>query len=187
MKHENHSILWRRIDTPGHESASLFYDNDAWRLHGTAVFLHEQSACRLDYQIICDSQWQSRSAIVTGWVGDRVIESKIVAGPDRRWTLNGEECPQVEGAVDVDLNFSPSTNLLPIRRLELAVGEEKEVRAAWLRFPSFQLELLTQTYRRLDEKIYRYESAGGTFVRDLTVNEAGFPTNYPELWQSELP
>ena len=69
-------------------------------------------------------------------------------------------CPAVAGCVDLDLNFSPSTNLLPIRRLNLSVGQEAAVRAAWLRFPSFILEPLEQLYRRVDATTYRYESAG---------------------------
>lgn len=89
------------------------------------------------------------------------------------------------GCVDLDLNFSPSTNLLPIRRLELAVGQRTEVKAAWLRFPSFTLEPLDQLYRRIDAAVYRYESAGGKFVRDLQVDAAGFVTHYPGFWQIE--
>jgi hypothetical protein len=44
------------------------------------------------------------------------------------------ECGAGEGCLDIDLGFSPSTNLLPIRRLTLAVGEAATVRAAWLPF-----------------------------------------------------
>lgn len=87
--------------------------------------------------------------------------------------------------IDLDLNFSPSTNLLPIRRLGLAVGQEAEVKAAWLRFPSFTLEALKQLYRRIDVATYRYESAGGRFVTELQVNEVGLVTRYPNFWQVE--
>ena len=55
----------------------------------------------------------------------------------------------------------------------------------WLRFPSFALEPLEQVYRRLDAGTYRYESAGGSFVRELAVDDAGFVTLYPGLWESE--
>lgn len=99
--------------------------------------------------------------------------------------MNGAECPNVEGCLDLDLNFSPSTNLLPIRRLALAAGQEANVRAAWLRFPSFALEPLEQRYHRLNDFVYRYESAGGRFVAELQVSEAGFVTHYPNLWQVE--
>jgi hypothetical protein len=91
----------------------------------------------------------------------------------------------VAGCIDLDLNFSPSTNLLPIRRLDLAIGQEAEVQAAWLRFPSFTLERLEQLYRRIDVATYRYESAGGKFVTELQVNAAGFVTHYPNAWQVE--
>jgi hypothetical protein len=102
-----------------------------------------------------------------------------------RWELDEDPRPQVDGCIDVDLNFSPSTNLLPIRRLNLEVGQQATVRAAWLRFPSFKLEPLEQTYHRLDGETYRYESGGGSFVRELLVDQDGFVLNYPGIWEAE--
>jgi hypothetical protein len=179
------SIIWRRLDKPGHEAAQLFLVDSQWHLTGTAVFVHDQQPCRLDYVVQCDSDWQTLSGRVAGGVGDKVITVEISVDADRRWRLNGDECPEITGCIDLDLNFSPSTNLLPIRRLNLAAGQEASVRAAWLRFPSFKLELLEQTYRRVDTRKYRYESAGGSFVADLDVDEDGFVINYPNLWQEE--
>lgn len=86
------------------------------------------------------------------------------------------------GCLDLDLNFSPSTNLLPIRRLALAPGQSAEVKAAWLRFPSFTLEPFEQVYRHTAASTYWYELADGEFVRELTVNAAGFVTSYPDFW-----
>jgi hypothetical protein len=181
----NYPILWRRLDHPGHESALLFFQTHSWHLQGTALFSHSQLPCRLDYHIVCDSHWRTRSAKVAGWVGHRLIEIELAVSPDQHWLLNEKDSPEVAGCVDLDLNFSPSTNLLPIRRLGLAVGQEMEVRAAWLRFPSFRLEPLVQLYRRTDETSYRYESAGGSFVTELCVNAEGFVTKYPNIWERE--
>ena len=149
------------------------------------MFAHERAPCRLDYVVICDSQWETRSGRVAGWVGNGLVEVELKVDSARRWWLNGTECPAVEGCIDLDLNFSPSTNLLPIRRLDLAVGQEAKVQAAWLRFPSFTLEPLDQLYRRIDLETYVYESAGGEFVRRLRVNVAGLVTHYPAFWQVE--
>ena len=92
--------------------------------------------------------------------------------------MNGAACPEVEGTIDSILNFSPSTNLLPIGRLGLDVGQESPVRAAWLRFPSFDLKPLEQEYRRIGPSRYRYRSEGG-FEAELEVRSSGFVTLYP--------
>jgi hypothetical protein len=179
-------ILWRRLDLPGHEAARLEHSEGAWRLAGAAIFTDDgDRLCRLYYQVACDEAWRTTGARVAGWVGDDAVEVAIEADGAGRWRLNGRECPRVDGCVDVDLNFSPSTNLLPIRRLGLKVGEEAAVRAAWLRFPGFTLEPLEQRYRRTGEHAYRYESAAGAFVRDLTVDDAGFVVRYPGFFEAE--
>ena len=179
------SILWRGFVLPGHETCRLFSQNSLWHVEGTAVFIHEKQPVRLNYQIICDTAWQTLSAEVEGWLGNSDIRIEIKTDPTHHWWLNGIEQPAVMSCIDLDLNFSPSTNLLPIRRLSLAVGEAADITAAWLRFPDFKLEPLPQRYSRLEETIYRYESAGGQFVADLNVNRSGFVLDYPGLWQSE--
>lgn len=179
------SILWRRLDRPGHEFARVYLADSGWRLTGAAVFAHEGQPCRLDYLIGCDAQWRTVTCEVNGWLGNQPIAIDISVDAFGRWQLNGTECPAVSGCTDVDLNFSPSTNLLPIRRLGLEVGAEAEVQAAWLRFPSFTLERLDQRYRRTAPETYRYESAGGAFITELEVNSAGFVTRYPNFCEAE--
>lgn len=179
------SILWQGFVFPGHEACRLFSLNSQWNLEGTATFSYEGQPCLLAYQIVCDDSWHTLTAKVEGWLGKSIVHIFIKTDPAQRWWLNGMEQPDVKGCTDIDLNFSPSTNTLPIRRLNLAIGNVAEVKAAWLRFPSFKLEMLTQQYRRLDENTYRYESAGGQFVADLKVNQAGFVVDYPDIWRSE--
>ncbi len=179
------SMLWRRVDRPGHESARLVFEHPSWRLSGAAVFAYDGQPCRLDYLITCNFLWETRLGRVSGWVGDQAVEIEISADSSGRWFVNKDECDEVRGCIDLDLNFSPSTNLLPIRRLNLAIGEHAQVRAAWLRFPSLALEPLDQLYRRTGVTTYLYESAGGTFTAELRVNEAGFVTDYPNLWAYE--
>jgi hypothetical protein len=179
-------ILWRHLEEPGHEHCRLFERGASWHVEGSAAFAHEGAPCRLDYTVICNERWQTVTATVRGWVGDRRIDIEISVDELRHWWIDGTEVPDVAGSDDVDLNFSPSTNTLPIRRLKLEIGQEAPVRAAFLPFPSFAPEPLEQVYRRLDENKYRYESAGGEFVRELEVNEAGLVTRYPGLFEAEV-
>ncbi|HEX6124847.1 MAG TPA: putative glycolipid-binding domain-containing protein [Pyrinomonadaceae bacterium] len=185
MKEFLRSIIWRRLDIPGHEWAQASADESESRLYGTAIFVYDGEPCCLEYLIECDSNGETITAEVVGEVGDEMIEIEISVDDDHKWTMNGRSIEAVNGCVDIDLNFSPVTNTLPIRRLDLAVGESREVSAAWLRFPSFALEPFQQTYTRISEHTFRYESANGTFQRDLTVDEHGIVTDYPSLWIEE--
>lgn len=183
--HPSRCILWRRLDQPGYESAQILTHGSRRHLQGTAVFAYRDQPCRLDYAVVCNSQWRTLSARVAGWVGMQAIQVELLADSRARWRFNEKKCAAVTGCTDVDLNFSPSTNLLPIRRLRLAVGQQARVRAAWLRFPEFTLEPLPQIYRRLDDHTYRYESADGKFVTQLVVDDDGLVMRYPEFWRFE--
>ena len=183
MTEKEHTILWRRIDTPGHEICRCERRDTGWHLAGAAVFVYEGQPCRLDYNVTCNAAWHTVAGAVAGWIGSRRIKVEVDLDAFHRWRLNGVACPGVAGCTDIDLNFSPATNLLPIRRLNLAVGQEARVTAAWLRFPDFTFEGLEQHYRRLDEDTYRYASAGGQFSADLKVNKTGFVTFYPGFFK----
>lgn len=178
-------VLWRRLDRAGHEVGRLSDVHGRWELSGTAVFSDERGPCSLDYIVACDPRWRTLSASVTGFVGTERIDLVVSVDEEGAWHMDGARRPVVDGCIDIDLGFSPSTNLLPIRRLAMAVGDEREVNAAWLPFPALELEPLAQVYRREGDRLYRYTSAGGRFVRELTVNESGFVTHYPGLWQAE--
>ncbi|HYK01567.1 MAG TPA: putative glycolipid-binding domain-containing protein [Thermoanaerobaculia bacterium] len=185
MSKPHDAILWRRLDRAGHEAARVTSADGLWHISGCAVFVEGELPVRLDYNVSCDASWTTRSASVAGWIGARTIDVQIEVNDERQWLMNGDPQAAVSGCVDVDLNFSPSTNLLPVRRLNLSIGEEAVVRAAWLRFPSFQLEVLEQVYRRTAVDLYEYESAGGSFKAQLRVNQFGFPVEYAGVWQVE--
>jgi hypothetical protein len=181
----NTPILWRRLDQAGHDSALLREDAAGAVVEGTAVFSEASRPCRLDYRIVCDAGWRTVSARITGWLDATALDVAIDVDAARRWTFNGGPCQDVQGCDDIDLSFTPATNLLPIRRSQLAVGQKVAVRAAWLRFPAMSLETLDQTYERVSESRYRYESGGGSFVALLETNGVGLVTRYPGLWQLE--
>jgi hypothetical protein len=177
------SIVWRRTDKAGHEFATLAERDDGAKLSGVAVLSERGAPCRVRYEIDLDSEWRTLSCVLTGQIGNKTIEVAI-KHTGQIWTTNGVEIPAVAGCDDIDLGFSPATNLLPMRRLALKVGESASVRAAWVHFPELTVQLLEQKYTRLGDDRYRYESAGG-FRRDLKVDDVGFVLEYPDLWYAE--
>jgi hypothetical protein len=178
-------IFWRRLDIPGHEIGKLQPVDNGWELSGTALLSFQQNPSKLDYIIKCDVKWHTNAARINGSIAKKEIDITVRVDHDQKWYLNEVESPAVAGCIDIDLGFSPSTNLLPIRRLSLEVGQEAEVKAAWLPFPSLTFELLPQIYKRTGEHTYKYESRGGAFTRFLEVNRSGFVTDYPGIWVAE--
>lgn len=179
------TIIWRRLDLPGHDTAALARSTDGWHLSGVAVLAESERPCRVEYEIDCDERWVTRRCVLGGYIGASELSLELVRSAVGAWTVGCTPATALDGCVDIDLGFSPATNLLPIRRLVLAVGASAPVRAAWVRFPELTTEVLEQTYTRLGPDRYLYESAGGAFRRELVVDGHGFVLDYPDLWRAE--
>jgi hypothetical protein len=179
------AIVWRRIDMPGHEVATIAPAGDGWRVDGVAVLVESGRPCRIEYDIRCDARWTTLHCAIRGHVAARPVSLDVERSPNGIWSIGGIELPTLAGCDDIDLGFSPSTNLLPIRRLALPIGAHAVVRAAWIRFPELTAEVLVQTYARASADRYVYESAGGAFRRELQVDTFGNVIDYPGLWRAE--
>jgi hypothetical protein len=97
--------------------------------------------------------------------------------------LNGVDQPAIRGCIDVDLGFTPATNLLPLRRLALRTGQEAQPRAAYLSFPKIELIVLPQRYRRLSRSEYDYESPDHGYRATLRVTPLGAVATYPGIFE----
>jgi hypothetical protein len=178
-------VLWRRVDRPGHEAARVVWHHPFWQIGGTAVFVDADEPCRIDYLLVCDERWRTSHARITGWVGARHLRIDVTVDGNFRWRVNGVESPAVAGSRDLDLSFSPTTHVVAIRRLELAVGQDALVRAAWLRLPGLSLDPLEQAYLRVSERAYRYRAVGGGFEATLEVDDRGMVVRCPGHWERE--
>lgn len=86
-------------------------------------------------------------------------------------------------ARDVDIGVTPSTNILPLRRFRLAVGESCDLMAAWIQFPALSVHSARQRYTRIAADRYWYESLGSGFRATLTVGDDGMVVQYADLWR----
>ena len=174
--------LWQWLQRTGLERFEFAQAGELWILRGTVLTL-SNAAAEVKYEIVCDGQFCTRSAHITlrDAMGERAM--KIVS-ENSRWYQNGAEVEGLGRAIDIDLGWSPSTNTLPIRRLALKEGASSgQVTAAWVRFPELRLESLEQEYHRLEDRVYRYTSRGGTFQAKLLVDEHGIVEEYEGFWK----
>ena len=174
--------LWKEVHGTGLERFELLERPEEWIPRGTILRLHEGRPVEVRYSIQCDSRWCTVSARIQIW-DDTSERSLLIENRGGRWTANGVPQNQVDAGIDIDLGSSPSTNTLPIRRLDLASGADSGfIVAVWVKFPELVLEPLPQEYRRLTDRTYRYNSRAGAFTADLLVDEHGLVEDYKGLW-----
>lgn len=180
-------MRWRRVDVPGREQARIARAGNGWRLSGDLEVEDEGVAARLRYEIDCDHAWRTRAALVEGEADGHAVRFALGADGAGNWTRDDEPMPDLHGALDVDLGFTPATNTLPIRRLALDVGASAPVQSAWLRFPELRLERLEQTYTREDDRVFRYRAMvdGNLFIARLDTDRFGRVVRYEGLWEAE--
>lgn len=179
------TMLWRRLDVPGHDACRLAIERDGCSLAGTAVFREGRAVARLDYAVECDAGWRTRRGHVRGWIGARMVDVRIERSERGVWTLDGRVVRHLDECFDLDLGFTPATNVLQLRRVGLRVGERAEVPVAWFDASSRGIELVRQTYVRRAPRAYAYESPRFGHAALLRVDAAGFVTSYPRLWREE--
>ncbi len=174
--------LWRWLQNPGLERFDFSCIGDEWLFRGTILTLAGNVATEAKYEIACDRSFRTKRASISilDSSGERSLKIEARNG---RWLENGRENPAVNGAIDIDLGWSPSTNTLPIKRLKLEIGQSSgEFVAAWVRFPELTLQPLPQEYLRLADHQYRYSSRSGAFIANLLVDDNDLVLDYEAFW-----
>ena len=171
---------WRALDRDGEDKCRLVRANGGWMLVGHARFRDAIGWAALDYVLRCDADWRTQSCDVTGTQGGGEVALRLHRD-GAGWRLNDHPQPQLDGCTDVDLGFTPATNLMPVRRLP-EVGRI-DARAAWLRLPGPMLDPLDQTSTRERGGYVRYAALQSDFETHLEVDPDGFVLLYPGLWE----
>lgn len=173
---------WRALDRDGEDSCRLARLDGGWMLVGHARFRDAVGWAALDYVVRCDGDWRTTSCDVTGTQGGGEIALRLQRDGSN-WTLNDEPQPHLQGCEDVDLGFTPATNLMPVRRLPEVGGIA--TRAAWLRLPGPLVDPLSQNYTRERGGYVRYEADETQFETHLEIDPNGFVLLYPGLWERD--
>lgn len=105
---------------------------------------------------------------------------------DGRWTVNGEQRLELEGALDCDIAACPLTNTMPVLRHALLhrPGDHRLL-MAFIEVPSLRVVPSRQRYTHVaagsgtNPAIVKYRS--GSFESDLSFDAEGFVIDYPKL------
>lgn len=156
---------------------------DGHHLDVTEVVHDGGAAYAVRFEVRLEPSWVTSGAKV--WVSTSDgVRSLDLRSADGRWSRDGVDQPELTGCVDVDVAAAPATNTLPIRRMDLAVGETREFPVAWVDVPSLRMRRSSQRYTRLpgDGEVDRYEYRDDLYGPfELTVDAAGMVVDYEDL------
>lgn len=175
-------VLWQRQGQTSLEHFRLSGMPGMFVLHGIVLSRAEAVPQQIQYTVTCGLDWITRAVDVTAIEGSHVHRLQLVRDPKGVWRRDAEVLQEFEGLSDVDLQITPATNTLPIRRLQLGIGQSVETDALWIRFPELTLERLPQRYTRAAGHRYIYESRGGAFRAVLDVDGEGVVVRYGDVW-----
>ena len=176
-----HEIVWSGIRTPSLDYCNVRKVTGGWHFTGMLIMKPKTTPIGAYYEILVDNEFKTRKLIVEkterGEKSRKEIEQRRGA-----WLVDGRERSDLSECTDVDIEASPVTNTLPIRRTRLKVGEKVNLSVVWLRFPTLEVKPLKQSYKRLTLRKYLYRSASG-FSAELKVNDFGLVTRYGNIWK----
>lgn len=183
MGHSEHTVIVERTWTSellqSREEFTLASTDTGYRLTGAVRVIREETPIEIAYRVDCAPDWTTRSAMVEIPALEIDLRLWLDAGS---WTVDGEHRPDLDGCIDVDLGWTPATNTLPIRRLDIGADVSQTIRAAWLRWPELVVLPSDQTYTRRSDRVWTY--ASGEFSAELEVDEHGVVVDYgrPPIW-----
>ncbi|MEG9227639.1 putative glycolipid-binding domain-containing protein [Aeromicrobium sp. Sec7.5] len=166
---DGHEVLFHKGTPGGH------------LLRGHTTAIEDGAAWSVGYDVETDGSWTTRRVRAVA----RTAGGDLAADLERRdgaWFVDGAPRPDLDGCVDVDFESSSVTNLLPVRRLTLAIDETVSVPAAFVRADDLRVERLEQTYTRLRaEGRFAYTSTTFDFACELEYDGSGLIVNYPGI------
>jgi hypothetical protein len=174
------TVVWEPIDGTlrGHDLVRVAPTADGVCAEGAVVAVGEDGPWAVRFTVVLDAAWTTREVTVEsvspGGLRRLVLEGDGGGG----WRADGRPAPALDGCLDVDLEATPFTNTLPIRRLGLAAGEAAEIRAAWVSAPALEVRVAAQVYERVSGERWRYRSLTTGFEAGLLVDDEGLVVAY---------
>jgi hypothetical protein len=182
MSSQSKTCVWTSLLWPGTDICTVSRLGRGWLLEGAVVAVFKKKPLRLEYRIVCDAGWRTRTVAVDQIFDSRKRHVSLRVDSKLRWWQGTRDLVHLRGCQDVDLMLTPATNMLPVRRLSLKSGKHGESTAAWILSPTLDIRPLPQRYIRLSKNRYLYLSATG-FSAELAIDDFGMVKSYPGIWE----
>lgn len=183
-------LIWRSANEPGFEHVRVDEGHPEWTVFDS-MFVREHNGVvrRGGYTLIVDKAWRALELrLMVEQEPGSMTALHVMASGDGRWVdADQRPIPELDGCIDIDVRWTPLTNTLPIRRLEIDGDAEQEIRVACVSLPDLAIRPLMQRYARVNDTTVRYRSETMPEGVEIAVDGEGFVVNYPGEFRREWP
>jgi hypothetical protein len=191
-------LTWQAEDGHALEGVRLILGSTGLRALGRLVRVDPGGGFTASYRLVVGDDGTLSRLSLSSATAERERHLTINRIDDGTWLLDtgdtsGGTRSAFEGAVDVDVRFSPLFNTIPIRRhgLHREAGDYT-VPIVHVSLPELEVQVIEKTYRTvstLDEQtghaLVEYRS--GDFTTELVVDADGIVASYPGLARRLVP
>jgi hypothetical protein len=173
---DGYTVRWQTWDGTGDETVTLRWENEGW----TAMSDVTREA--VSYVIRLSPMWHVRQFLLFRdaddpdlWLGND--------GSNRWGELNGAHRTELDGCSDIDLHITPFTNTLPIRRMQLDIGDGADVTAAVVDVETLGVIPVQHRYEHLAPGEWRKTHLKTGVSIEFRVDNYGLVQDEPDLFR----
>lgn len=165
-----HMVRWASWDGATDEVADFRWENEGWTISG------QVARERVQYVVRLSASWQVRQFLLFRDLDEPDLW--LATDGTARWgEMNGAHRVELDGCYDIDLECTPFTNSLPIRRLPLQVGDSTELPVVTVDVETLDVRSATHRYLRLDT--HRWAFGHDDHSVEFDVDQHGLVVDYP--------
>lgn len=179
-------LTWRAHDVRRMESVRVQLSGNRIKAYGRVVAAATSAhpAFSASYDLVTDEAGATKRLSLTVTLAERERQLSIARDEENMWLVQ-EHTGQTrrsafDGALDVDMVFSPFFNALPIRRIGVlpGSGESAVVPVVYVRVPELSVDVETISYSATKDGITLSSPVADTTI---LVDSDGFIVDYPGL------
>ncbi|RKE82776.1 putative glycolipid-binding domain-containing protein [Chryseobacterium sp. AG363] len=176
------TLIWKGIYYQSLEYFNLLSNDKNYTVESKIIGCHEDKIYNVEYKIHTDKNWIVQDFLIESEVNTikRTSSGKRNQG---QWEINGVVNPEFDHFKFIDISLTPSTNTLPINNLKLSESGSQKINVIYIDVLKHNIKPVQQHYTRTAVNKYLYENIETDFKAEISVDEGGLVTNYPELFE----
>ena len=180
-------LTWRAHDVPRMESVRVQLSGNRIKAYGriVAAATEVHPAYSASYDLVTDDSGATKRLSLTVTMAERERQLNIARDEENMWLVQDKQNQATrephDGALDVDVVYSPFFNALPIRRTGLHQRAESiSLPVVYVRIPELTVETVVVDYAS-DGPNAGIKLKSPVAETTITVDDEGFIRDYPGL------